>query len=176
MFTLIWYILDSVVICMVHWTQCGYIFYNFLVHFGDVMWCDVMSSVGPSASVSWCKFECVIASPDNVKVMTEQAPPPPLVGGVGQGERPVSCTSPVYIVVIVYVRLLSASAARHSSIQRQAQMKWVIKWELLFNREKPYKFCKLSYKFLTNLPMLVLLYVHVNQKIWAALKLCAGLL
>ena len=49
------------------------------------MWCDVMSSVGPSASVSWCKFECVIASPDNVKVMTEQAPTPPLVGGGGAG-------------------------------------------------------------------------------------------
>ena len=64
---------------------------------------ETMSCAGPSASVSWCKFECVIASPDKVKVMTEQPHPPPLVGG-GAGEGP-SLVHPICACCVVVVCL-----------------------------------------------------------------------
>ena len=63
---------------------------------------ETMSCAGPSASVSWCKFECVIASPDKVKVMAEQPPPPPLVGGgVGEGPSLVHLICACCVVVVV---------------------------------------------------------------------------
>ena len=37
-------------------------------------------SLDVGSSVSWCKVECSVESPDQVVVAKEQAPPPPLVG------------------------------------------------------------------------------------------------